>query len=92
MAREVVEQLLRTGLALADAIASLIDDLPADAFPGEDHAEVLLQMVAGSCAPVVRAAGDELCRDALGLIGAVHEKLLIDLRAAAERASEHQKR
>ena len=91
LARELVVELLRTGLALANAMASLLDDLPADAFPGEDHAEVLLEMVAGSCAPVVQAAGDALCRDALGLIGAVHEKFLIDLRAAADLASQRQK-
>ena len=50
-------------------------------------------MTAGSCAPVVRAAGDALCREALGLVCAVREKFLADLRTAADLAgaSKHQK-
>lgn len=91
LAREVVEELVRTGLALAGALGSLIEDLPADAFPGQDAAEVLLEMAAGSCAPVTEAAGEALCRDALGLIGAVRERFVADLRAPADAAaSRHQ--
>jgi hypothetical protein len=86
-AREVVEELIRTGMALAEALGSLIDDLPADAFPGEDTADVLLEMAAGTCAPVVQGAGEALCRDALALVGALREKFIADLRAAAERAA-----
>ena len=91
LAREVVEELVRTGLVLADTLGSLIEELPADAFGGEENAEVLLEMAAGSCAPVIRAAGETLCRDAIGVVVAVRERFVADLRAAADTAaSKHQ--
>jgi hypothetical protein len=46
LAREVVVELVRTGWAIADALESLLEALPGDAFPGEDNGEVLLEMVA----------------------------------------------
>lgn len=86
LARELVEELARTGLVLADTLGSLIESLPENAFPGEQSAEVLLEMAAGTCAPVVRAAGAALCRDALGLVVALRERFIADLRAAADAA------
>jgi hypothetical protein len=47
----VIVELLRTGLTLVDLLSSLLEDLPDDAFPGEENGEVLIEMVAGSCAP-----------------------------------------
>jgi hypothetical protein len=92
LARDVIVELVRTGFVVSDAVSSLIEDLPPDAFPGENHAEVLLEMAAGSCAPVVRAAGEPLCREVIGLAAAVQDKFLADLRAAAQmRASKHQR-
>jgi hypothetical protein len=85
--REIVEELIRTGLALGQALASLIEDLPATAFPGEDAADVLLEMAAGTCTPVIQAAGETLCSEALGLVRAVREKFVADLKAAADRAA-----
>lgn len=82
----LIEELLRTGFALTDLIASLIEDLPEGAFPGEDNAAVLVEMVAGSCLPAVEAAGEEACWAATALIGAVRDRVLADLRAAAELA------
>jgi hypothetical protein len=86
LARELIMALVRTGFVVGDAVSSLIEDLPPDAFPGENHAEVLLEMAAGSCAPVVRAAGEPLCRELIALAGAVQEKFLTDLRTAADLA------
>jgi hypothetical protein len=43
LARELVEQLLRASLTLTDMLASLIEELPEEAFPGEDNAAVLLE-------------------------------------------------
>ena len=82
-AEALVEELLRAGFVLSDLIATLIEDLPEDAFPGEDKVEVLVQMVAGSSLPAVEAAGEDICRTATGLIGAVRDLVLDDLRAAA---------
>jgi hypothetical protein len=86
-AREMVEELLRAGLVIAGALESLLEDLPAGAFPGEDNAEVLLERVAGTCAPVIRAAGETVCRDTLGLVCALRDRFLADLRGAADAAA-----
>jgi hypothetical protein len=84
--RVLIEELLRTAFALHDVLGSLLDDLPEDAFPGEDGAEVLLEMVVGSCLPALTAAGIEECEVATALVGAVRDRVLDDLRRAAELA------
>lgn len=85
-AEALVEELLRAGFVLSDLIGTLIEDLPEDAFPGEDNARVLLEMVAGSGLPAVEAAGGDVCRAATALIGAIRDRALDDLRAAAAAA------
>lgn len=87
-AQELVEELLRCGFALTDLISTLIEELPEGAFPGEDTAAVLVEMVAGSSLPAVEAAGIETCRTTIALIGAVRDRVLDDLRAAARLAGE----
>jgi len=82
--RELVEEILRTGFALSDMLGTLLEDLPAEAFPGEDNATVLLEMVTGTCLPVVSAAGEHDTRAATALVGAVRDKVIADLRRAAE--------
>ena len=84
--RELVEELLRTSLALEEVMASLLDEIPEGAFPRGDNAEVLLEMVIGSVHPAARAAGRRDCRTATALVGAVRERVLDDLRAAADLA------
>jgi hypothetical protein len=88
--RELVEEVLRTALALEAVMASLLEDLPEDAFPGEDAALVLLEMVVGSVHPAAAAAGPRACRTATALVGAVRERVLADLRTAAELARERE--
>jgi hypothetical protein len=88
--RELVEETLRTGFALIDMLGSLLEDLPGEAFPGEDNATVLLEMVTGTCLPVVAAAGEHDTRAATALIGAIRDRVVDDLRRAAELArAEH---
>lgn len=82
MARALIEELLRTGFAFTDLLSTLIEDLPDDAFPGEDKAAVVVEMVVGSCLPAVQAAGSAECRAATALIGAVWQRVVDDLRAA----------
>lgn len=84
----LVEELLRTSLSLGGMLASLLEDLPEDAFPGEDNAAVLMDMVVGSSRPAMEAAGESECWAAAALIGAVRERVLDDLQGAAEIASE----
>jgi hypothetical protein len=90
--RELIEELLRTGFALGDLISSLLEDLPKGAFPGEQNTEVLIEMVVGTCLPVVAAAGERDCRAATALVGAVRDKVLADLRRAAELARDQEPR
>ncbi|UJA20734.1 hypothetical protein HJD18_11280 [Thermoleophilia bacterium SCSIO 60948] len=86
LARELTDQLIRTGLVLTDMIASLIEDLPEDAYPGEENGMVLLEMVAGSSVPAVAAAGERTVREATALIAAVQDRVVSDLREAARLA------
>jgi hypothetical protein len=85
--RVFVEELLRIGIMLTDVLAGILDDLPDDAFEGEDHAEVLLDMVVGTIRPAADAAGAQTVRQATALLGAVGDRVLCDLRAAADRAA-----
>lgn len=82
VARALIEELLRTGLAFIDLLSTLIEELPEDAFPGEDKAAVVVEMVVGSCLPATESAGDAECRAATALIGAVWQRVMDDLRAA----------
>jgi hypothetical protein len=90
--RELVEEVLRTALALEDVMSTLLEDLPASAFPGEDPALVLLEMVIGSVHPAAAAAGRRDCRTATALVGAVRERVIADLRTAAELAKANEGR
>jgi hypothetical protein len=82
-AQVVVEELLRTAFSLGGVFTSLLEDMPEDAFPGEDHAAVLLEMMSGSARPAVEAAGDADCKATAALIGAVRGRILDDLRTVA---------
>ena len=84
--RAFIEELLRTGLMLTDLLASLLEDLSEDAFPGEDRGEVLLEMVTGTIRSAAEAAGTRTLRDATMLLGAVQDRVLADLRTAVELA------
>lgn len=86
--QELVEEVLRTALGLEDVMTALLEELPEGAFPGEDSARVLLEMVVGSVHPAACAAGLRECRTAIALIAAVRERVLADLRTAAELAKE----
>lgn len=83
LARELVEELLRTAFSLGGAYVSLLEDLPDDAFPGEDQAAVLIEMFAGSSQPALQAVSEADCRVATALIAAVGDCVLNDLRIAA---------
>jgi hypothetical protein len=50
-ARAFVEELLRTGIMLSDLLGDLLDVLAADAFPGENPGEVLVDMLVGTVLP-----------------------------------------
>jgi hypothetical protein len=82
--KTLIEELLRTALWIFDITTSFLDDLPDDAFPGEDPAAVMVEMLVGSCRPAIEAAGEAGCRAAIDLAGAIRENIRDDLRAAAD--------
>jgi hypothetical protein len=86
VARELVEALVSAGITISETLASLLEDLPDGAFPGEDKGEVLLDMVAGTCVPLVHRVGQPRCAAATALIAEVRRRFLDDLRAAAAQA------
>src|SRR5690242_12927909 len=85
---DFVREVLGTGLMLVDVLSLVLDDLPDDAFPGEEPAEVLLEMLVGSFRPAAEAAGADEVRQATALVGALGDRAVADLRAAADLASE----
>ena len=86
--RALVEEVLRTGIMLADVLSGLLDDLPGDAFPGEEPAAVLTEMLVGSLRPVTDAAGSQTVAQATALIGAIADRVVSDLRAAMDAAAD----
>ena len=85
---ELVDEVLRTALALEDVISGLLEELPPEAFPGRDNATILLEMIVGSVHPAATAAGVRECRSAIALVAAIRERVLADLHSAAELAKE----
>lgn len=84
--RELVETILRTGLMLGHVFGDLLEELPDDAFAGEDAGEVLLDMFAGTITPVADAAGRDAVQQTTALLGAVGDRTIADLQAAARLA------
>jgi hypothetical protein len=83
-----VEEVLRTGLMLSGLACDLIEATPENAFPGEDAAEVLVEMMVGTFRPAAEAAGAPAVEEATALLGALADRTLADLKAAAELARE----
>lgn len=88
--RELVEEVLRTAMALEDVVTSLLEDLPDGAFPDRDPGLVLFEMIVGSVHPAVVATGSHDTRTATALVVAIRERVLADLRTAASLARERE--
>jgi hypothetical protein len=88
LTNELVEEVLRTALALEDVLSGLLAELPPGAFHGRANAHVLLEMIVGSVHPAAAAAGVRDCRSAIALVVAIRERVLADLHTAAELAKE----
>jgi hypothetical protein len=83
-ARALIEELLRASLALGGTLASLLEVLPEGTFPGEDGAAALVELVLGDSLPAIVAGGERDRWAATALIGALRERVLDDLRLAAD--------
>lgn len=88
--RELVDEILRTAMALEDIVVSVLDSLPPEAVYSEDPGLVLLEMIAGSAHRATRAAGPRDTAIATALIAALRERVLADLHAAATVLEEHE--
>jgi hypothetical protein len=85
LAHRFVRELLGTGLCMTDAMSSLLESLEGrDPWPGEEPAEVLLEMAAGSVRLALARASEEEVERTIGLIVAARERFVGDLRLAAE--------
>ena len=82
-ARQLVDEIVRTGLMITGVLEDLLDGLPDDAFPGEHEGEVLLEMLTGTIRPAAAAAGEETVSELVALLGAVCDRVLADLQALA---------
>lgn len=87
VAEAVIEEFLRTALWLVDISAALLDDMPDNAFPGEDSGVVLIELLAGSCRPALESAGELGCLATMELAAAIRENVRSDLMKAAKLAS-----
>lgn len=79
-----LEEVLRTGLTLIDLFEHLGEEM--ETLPDEHPGEVLFEMLAGTITPTVEAAGPDVTREAIALMGATRDATLKDLRAALELA------
>jgi hypothetical protein len=82
----LTESVLRAGVMLSDLLGNLLEELPADAFAGESHVDVLVEMMTGTIAPVADAAGAATVHHTTALLGAVCDRVVADLRAALDLA------
>ena len=73
---------LRIGLMLEGVLSDLLEDLPDDAFPGEDNGVVLVEMLTGTIRPVATTAGEGVVREATELLYASGDRVIEGLKAA----------
>ncbi len=83
----LVKTILGTSMMLSGIFCDLIEELPDDAFPGEDAGEVLLEMLVGTISPTAQAAGPRAVAQTVAFLDAIGDRTLNDLRAAAALAA-----
>jgi hypothetical protein len=76
------EELLRTGLGLGEVAADLVEALPADSYPGEEPARVVLEMVTGTIRTCLVHADERDVEVATELIIEARERVLEHLQLA----------
>jgi hypothetical protein len=84
--RRLVHEVVRAGFVLGGLIRDLSESLPEDAYPGESNVDVVFEMMAGSLRPVAASFGEQRVYEALELLSESQDRILMDLRLAAELA------
>jgi hypothetical protein len=82
--KQFVVRLLSTGSMLSGVIEDLADALPSDAYPGEEPADVVVEMVYGSIAIALRAVDPEELDTATRLVDLAGKQVLEHLQLACE--------
>jgi hypothetical protein len=82
--RLLVREVVRVGLMITGVLEDLLETLPQDAFPGENEAEVLLEMLAGTIQPAIAAAGEDTVCELAALLGAMSDRVMTDLEIVVE--------
>ena len=77
-----VFRLIATGLMLSDLASNLADALPADAYPGEEPAAVVLEMLCGTIATALESINRRDVRRATEIIDLAAERTREHLRLA----------
>jgi hypothetical protein len=83
--QELIEELMGTVVAL-DFVLQTLMALPADALPGRDGAEAIRELLIASACGEVEVVGEEACRAATALVGAVVDRIAKDAQAAERLA------
>lgn len=92
LAERFVHELVGTGMCIADTLGGLVDSLEeSDPWPGEDPAQVVLDMAVGSIAIALRDASDRDVERAIELMSAARERFIADLQLAAEVAGRRER-
>jgi DNA-binding MurR/RpiR family transcriptional regulator len=76
------EELLRTGYMVAELGANLVEATPADAYPGEEPAAVVIEMIIGSIRTTLAGADEPDVVRATELIAEARERVLEHLQLA----------
>jgi len=79
-----VLELLDTGSMLSELVWNLVDALPADAYPGEEPAAVVIEMLCGTVASALASADPRDVRRATELIDLARSRALEHLRLAGD--------
>ncbi|HTX30853.1 MAG TPA: hypothetical protein VMD09_05675 [Solirubrobacteraceae bacterium] len=74
--------ILRAGSMLFGVASDLIEDLPEDAFPGEDTAAVVIEMLVGTIRTAVESADPQDLERATELLAMACDRVLEHLRLA----------
>ena len=75
-------ELLRTGNILAGLAADLIEALPAEAYPGEELAEVVMEMITGTIRTALVEADQNDLQRAVELMREAVDRVIEHLRLA----------
>jgi hypothetical protein len=81
---DFTHELLRVGNLVFGVAADLVEELPPDAYPGEDPAEVIIEMVIGTIGTAVGDTDPMELERATELIRMACDRVLEHLRVALE--------